>query len=112
MQWEQRRPSADLSLHITSYCCVRPVAEKGSLKTGTFCSTDLSHNPDELANLLFSCCKNETIGPCLITTRAKSGHRQFKGVDVNFIPSSLYCYELGHNIIAGKKSDSGRRQKN
>lgn len=70
----------------------------------------LTH-PDELANLLFFCGKNDTIGSCLVTTRTQSADRPIRNVDVKFIPASLYCYELGHNIIAGKKIHSEHRRR-
>lgn len=36
---------------------------------------------------------------CSVTTRTKSGRRRVGGVDVDFVPASLYCYEVGRNVI-------------
>lgn len=37
-----------------------------------------------------------------VTTRTKQSTKKVFGVDLGFLPASLYCYLLGFNIIAGK----------
>lgn len=39
-----------------------------------------------------------------VTTRTRQSCKQIDGKTVHFLPASLYCYQLGFNIITGKKS--------
>jgi len=59
------------------------------------------NRPEELKSLL-SFCSSSNVEVCLVTTRSQSGNRIIKGIPVIFEPASIYCYELGYNIIRGK----------
>lgn len=40
----------------------------------------------------------------IVTTRTKSGTRKVSGFEIDFVPTSLYCYEVGRNIIRSLRS--------
>lgn len=54
--------------------------------------------PTELTSLL-SFCKRHSECSALVTTRTRQSNKTVKGVDIEFCPTSLYCYLLGHNIF-------------
>ncbi|WP_367346291.1 ATP-binding protein [Stenotrophomonas bentonitica] len=54
----------------------------------------------ELGNCVELFRKNPTLEqPCLVTTRTRSGTRDFEGVTFQFVPSAVYAYALGTNIL-------------
>ncbi len=56
--------------------------------------------PEELAGLVRFCLSNG-LRDVLVTTRSKSGRREIDGVALHFVPTSLYAYEIGRNIVRG-----------
>jgi predicted AAA+ superfamily ATPase len=58
-------------------------------------------NPEELRSLLrFSHTQNLTAA--MVTTKTRKGTKAVESVSCDFIPSSLYCYMLGFNIVRGQ----------
>lgn len=37
--------------------------------------------------------------PCVVTTRTRSGIRRTSGLQIDFRPAALYCYEVGRNVV-------------
>ncbi len=64
-------------------------------------------HPKELAGLIDFALKH-ALREVLVTTRTTTARREIEGVIVNFQPTSVYCWEVGANIIAGKKLLSDR----
>ncbi|EFK12058.1 conserved hypothetical protein [delta proteobacterium NaphS2] len=58
--------------------------------------------PTELKSLLKFCHSNN-LDSTAVTTKSKTGHTIMENVLIDFIPTSLYCYTVGHNLIKGKK---------
>ena len=58
--------------------------------------------PSELKSLLQFCHSNN-LDNAVVTTKTKTGSTKMEGVHIDFIPTSLYCYTVGHNLIKGKK---------
>jgi predicted AAA+ superfamily ATPase len=56
--------------------------------------------PGELGSLV-SFCKRQNLSEGLVTTLSTAGTREVDGVDLNFVPASLYCYTVGYNIVTG-----------
>jgi uncharacterized protein len=54
--------------------------------------------PSELRSLE-SFCEANKLGTATCTTRTAQGARQVGGVRVRFVPTSVYCYALGANIL-------------
>ncbi len=59
--------------------------------------------PGELKSLLKFCHSNN-LNNAVITTKSKTGNTVLENVHLDFIPTSLYCYTVGHNLIKNKKS--------
>lgn len=54
--------------------------------------------PSELKSLLDFChTHNKKLG--WATSRTRKGIKTCRSVDIHFMPASLYCYQLGHNIV-------------
>jgi uncharacterized protein len=58
--------------------------------------------PSELKNLLKFCHSNNLDGAA-VTTKSKTGNEVMENVHLDFIPTSLYCYTVGYNLIKGKR---------
>jgi predicted AAA+ superfamily ATPase len=56
--------------------------------------------PEELGGLL-RFCQSNGLRDVVVTTRTKSGRREIDRVVVHFVPTSLYAYEIGRNIVRG-----------
>lgn len=59
--------------------------------------------PRELKNLIQFCHANN-LKEAAVTTRNKSGKITIDNVNLEFIPTSLYCYTVGYNIVKGKQN--------
>jgi predicted AAA+ superfamily ATPase len=59
--------------------------------------------PRELKNLIQFCHANN-LQETAVTTRNKSGEITIDNVNLEFIPTSLYCYTVGYNIVKGKQN--------
>ena len=57
--------------------------------------------PSELKNLLRFCHGND-VGAALVTTLTETGEKEIEGLNIQFLPASLYCFTVGCNIIKGK----------
>ena len=56
----------------------------------------------ELKNLIKFCHANN-LTDAAVTTRTEAGSTVMENINVDFIPTSLYCYTVGHNLIKGKQ---------
>jgi len=65
-------------------------------------SNRFAENPSELKSLKLFCSRNKNIKRPTITTLDVSKDIQHEGIDYHFVPSSLYCYTVGRNIVEGK----------
>ncbi|MDU9049868.1 MAG: ATP-binding protein [Candidatus Electrothrix sp. Rat3] len=59
--------------------------------------------PHELKSLIQFCHSNNVTGAA-VTTMTKSGKVTVENVNFDFIPTSLYCYTVGYNIVKGKQN--------
>jgi predicted AAA+ superfamily ATPase len=57
--------------------------------------------PFELKNLIRFCHSNN-LDSATVTTKSKTGSTIMENIRFDFIPTSLYCYTVGHNLIKGK----------
>jgi predicted AAA+ superfamily ATPase len=60
-------------------------------------------NPGELKSIMRFCEKNN-LNSALITTIDISGSKNMKELKLHFLPSALYAYTVGRNIILQKKN--------
>lgn len=58
-------------------------------------------NPEELTSLIGFCRKNH-LKDILVTSKTKTEIRQYQDLIFEFLPASVYCYTVGHNIIHSK----------
>lgn len=58
--------------------------------------------PAELKSLVQFCHANH-LGHATVTTRSKRGTTIMENIRFDFIPTSLYCYTVGQNLIKGKQ---------
>ncbi len=58
--------------------------------------------PSELKSLLKFCHSNN-LNRAAVTTISKTGTTIMENVHLDFIPTSLYCYTVGANLIKGKQ---------
>lgn len=56
-------------------------------------------NPAELSALIDFFAKNKMKFPPVITTITKRGSKIFNDITLEFIPSSIYCFTVGKNIV-------------
>ncbi|MFH1741850.1 MAG: ATP-binding protein [bacterium] len=58
-------------------------------------------NPEELKALI-DFCRTHPLNQRIVTTRTTSGTRTVQNVSIEYIPASLYCFEIGHHVISTK----------
>ena len=58
--------------------------------------------PIELKNLLKFCHSNN-LDNATVTTKSKTGSTVMENVHLIFIPTSIYCFTVGHNLIKRKR---------
>jgi len=71
--------------------------------------SDRYHDRPEKLKPLLSFCHNHNLTYAQVTTRTKQARRQTQSVTLEFVPASLYCCQLGYNILRGRTSSSWRR---
>jgi hypothetical protein len=59
-------------------------------------------NPGELKSLL-SFCQANSLERILVTSKTKKSSCEVGGVQIEFLPASIYCLQVGYNLIRGKK---------
>ena len=65
--------------------------------------TDRYYNkPNELKSLYKFCIENELNNP-IVTTISKEGNRNYKELNIQFVPSSTYAYTIGKNTLEKKR---------
>ena len=58
--------------------------------------------PSDLKNVLFFCRENG-LKKAVVTTLTEVGKKEVEGIQIGFMPASIYCYSVGYNIIKGKR---------
>jgi predicted AAA+ superfamily ATPase len=58
--------------------------------------------PLDLKNV-FQFCHANNLREIAVTTLTKCGKQTLNNVDINFVPTSLYCYTVGYNLLKAKK---------
>jgi len=58
--------------------------------------------PNKLKSLI-DFCKYNHFSDTLITTRTKTKTCEVDGIDMEFLPASVYCCLVGYNIVQGRK---------
>lgn len=66
-------------------------------------SDRFEENPTQLRSL-FALLDRHPSCKVRVTTRTRQSSKTVRGRDIGFMPASLYCYVLGHNIIKGKQA--------
>ncbi len=56
----------------------------------------------EIRNLLAFCKRNKT-ATVAVTTKTISARQTIDGVNVDFVPTSLYCYIVGYNLVKNRR---------
>ncbi len=59
----------------------------------------------ELLREAIGFCAQNTIPSLIVTTRTKTQRGSRQGVRLDFVPASLYCLAVGHNLISGTSSE-------
>ncbi|MCJ7503269.1 MAG: ATP-binding protein [Acidobacteriia bacterium] len=67
-------------------------------------------NPGELKSLL-SFCQANGLKRVLVTSKTKRLSCNEGGVQIEFVPASIYCYTVGYNVIHSKKVLPAAEQK-
>jgi uncharacterized protein len=60
------------------------------------------HHPEDLKNVILFCHRNN-LKTAHVTTIKETGKITIESIDIIFEPASLYCYELGRNVIKYKE---------
>jgi len=58
-------------------------------------------NPGELTSFIEFVQKNNLTESQLCTSYSKTGTKKVRDITIRFIPSSLYCYTVGKNVVKG-----------
>jgi hypothetical protein len=58
-------------------------------------------NPDELKSLL-SFCQANRLKRVLVTSKTRKLSCKVGGIEVGFLPASIYCFTVGYSLIHGK----------
>lgn len=62
--------------------------------------------PQELSSLL-AFARQNSLAQAIVTTREAQGIRNFDGVDLQFLPASLYCYIIGRAAVESRTKFPG-----
>ncbi|OFV95870.1 MAG: ATPase [Acidobacteria bacterium RIFCSPLOWO2_12_FULL_54_10] len=65
--------------------------------------------PEELKSLVSFCHENR-LNDVLVTSRTKTINCKVEGINMRFVPASLYCYTVGYNLIRRRKNLTLREQ--
>lgn len=63
------------------------------------------HDTVELKNLL-AFCRDNSLERAIITTKSISADKKFGNIDIKLVPTALYCYMVGLNLIKTRRSHS------
>jgi len=64
-------------------------------------SNKCAENPKELDNVLSFCQKN-SVNEISVTTYDVTKKENIQGLEITYVPSSIYCYTVGKNLVDGK----------
>jgi hypothetical protein len=59
-------------------------------------------HPRELRSLLDFCAANG-LTEATVTTRTVFAEREVNGVNIQFIPASVYCYQVGYHLVLSRR---------
>ncbi len=62
-------------------------------------------NPEELKSLVSFCLANK-LKFSIVTSKTKTLSCDVKGIKLDFIPASIYCYTVGFNIVRSRKKST------
>ena len=62
-------------------------------------------NPSELKSLISFCGANK-LSEAVVTTLTAFKEMDYCGIKLRFVPTSIYCWTVGHNLVKGRQ-DSG-----
>lgn len=84
------------------------VSFEGSTQRVSWCvevkwSNRFPEFPNELKSVRQFCAKNKVVS-ALVTTRDVTTQLQYEGITLYFVPSALYCYAVGRNIVEGRRN--------
>src|SRR5205085_4524458 len=60
-------------------------------------------HPGELKSLIDFCRANKLEEPPLVTSITKTLVCDVRGIQIRFLPASLYCYTVGYNVTRGRQ---------
>lgn len=66
--------------------------------------------PQDLKNVA-KFCRLNNLDDILVTSRTRYASYDQEGIRMPFVPASVYCYTVGHNVIRQKRMRSTRRPK-
>ena len=64
--------------------------------------SDAPFNSKDKVRNVVKFCHLHNLQNALVTTRSVSGRKSVESVDIEFLPSSVYCYIVGRNLVKGK----------
>ncbi len=67
-------------------------------------SADRCAEDDALLVCAVDFAKRNGITGIAFTTRSVLSKRLYRGIEIRFVPASLYCYALGHNLVGQRNS--------
>ncbi len=59
-------------------------------------------NPSELKSLLSFCAANK-LSRAVVTTLSESLTLDYCGINLRFVPTSVYCWTVGYNLVMGRQ---------
>ena len=65
-------------------------------------SDQFARKPGDLRSLL-SFCEENNLRRAIVTSRTLWTHASLRGVELEFMPASIYCYVIGFGNIAVKR---------
>lgn len=68
-------------------------------------SNRFAENPHELKNIKWFCSKHKLEEDVVITTIDITQDKVIEGINYHFEPASLYCYNVGRNLVEGKNRE-------
>lgn len=78
--------------------------DKGNLKPSWAVEikwSDKYYNEPKKLKSLLKFCQNTGLNNAVVTTKEITNLKEVNGVNINFIPASVYCYTIGRRTIGG-----------
>lgn len=58
-------------------------------------------HPEDLTSLIDYCLENK-LESATVTSKTITSRCHYKGIELKFLPASVYCYTVGYNLVRGK----------